>query len=102
MPKDMRHIGGSAVEVKMQENVSKALQPFVNSPIADGVLLESVALINGVTEINHKLGRAPRGWLIVRQRASASIWDVQDENTRPKLTLKLQSNAAVICDIWIF
>lgn len=101
MAKDMRHIGADPIVTKVQENVSQALQPLINSALSNGVLLKSV-VIDGDTDVNHKLGRAPQGWIIVRKRANVDVWDKQDTNLKPKLTLLLTSSAAVTIDLWIY
>ena len=48
------------------------------------------------------LQRPLQGWYIVRQRALASIYDTQDSNQNPSLTLNLTSNAVVSVDIAVF
>lgn len=78
------------------------IEPFLNAPIAQGVLLEDVELINGVTVVNHRLGRKLRGWIIVGIDGVAAIYDNQATNQMPQLTLSLTSNAAVTCNIWVF
>jgi hypothetical protein len=86
----------------LQTAWAQRLNPIITSPPNNSVILKNVALINGTTVIDHKLGRTLQGWKIVRQRASASIYDAQDANQRPNLTLVLVSNAAVVCDIEVF
>ena len=78
------------------------LDPIVSSPSNNVNLIKNVSLINGVTTINHKLGQKLTGYRIVRQRAAASIYDNQDNNTLPDKTLILVSNAAVVVDIEVF
>jgi hypothetical protein len=87
---------------KVQENVTSALTPLQNSNIVDGLLLRNVALTTGLNEISHKLDRRLTGWLVIRQRASAIIWDTQDANVTNTKTLKLNVSADVIVDLWVF
>jgi len=87
---------------RVQDNISRALEPLYNTPTLGGNLLQQVSLLTGINTINHKLGRNLVGWQIVRQRAAASIYDDQDNNLTPNLTLSLISSAPVVCDIYVF
>lgn len=88
---------------KLQENVDEFLLPITNSAIIDGILLTGVVLTTGTTnQVEHKLQRPPLGWIIVRQRANASIWDSQDSNNLKGRLLFLECSANVTVDIWVF
>lgn len=87
---------------QLQSNISVALFPILQNPQTQGSILENVALVNGSNTINHGLNRTLQGWSIVRQRASASIYDNQDNNTNPTKTLILISNAAVTVNLYVF
>jgi hypothetical protein len=86
----------------VQRNLVRTLQPIFNTPILGGNLLTGQTLSVGANSINHGLGRNLNGWQIVRQRAQANIWDSQDTNKTPQLTLDLNSSAAVVVDIYCF
>jgi hypothetical protein len=86
----------------VQRNLVRVLQPVFNTPTLGGNLLTSQTLATGANSINHGLGRNLNGWQIVRQRASANIWDSQDSNQTPNLTLALNSSAPVVVDIYCF
>lgn len=86
----------------MQNSWGAILNPLLQNPSNIPVVLKSVALINGTTYVNHLLQRKLQGWKIIRQRASASIYDDQDNNAQPDLTLKLISSAAVTVDLEVF
>lgn len=86
----------------MQTSWALALNPIINNISNQSIILKKIALINGTTVVNHLLGRKLTGWKIVRLRASAIIYDNQDNNTSPGLTLILISNAAVVVDIEVF
>ena len=101
---DFKKIGVSDNELqKVQQNVENAITPIIRKEIIDGVLLKKVCLDPGVAnEIKHGLGREPQGWEIVRKRADARIWDVQDFNNNPSKTLSIAASHTVTVDIWIF
>lgn len=87
---------------RIQDNVARALDQAATQPILNGVLLSSVALAVGSNIVNHGLGRTLRGWIPVRLRASATVYDTQDSNSTPALTLLLTASAAVTADLWVF
>lgn len=88
---------------RLQNNVETFSAPIVNSQIIDGVLIENVELATGSTNIiDHKLGRKPLGYFVVKKNANANIWDSQSTNDRPSLTLELLTSATVTVNLWIF
>jgi len=88
---------------RIQDNISTVLDNITDKEILDGIRVTNVALLNGVTnEVNHGLGRTPLGWIIIRKRAQADIWDLQDSNINKSRTLSLACSSDVIIDLWIF
>lgn len=65
-------------------------------------LIENVALAEGANVINHKLGIPLTGYRIVRNSASATFYDTQDNNPTPSLTLQLTASAATTVSIEVF
>lgn len=86
----------------MQSNWSKQLNPLLNNPSNNAIILKEVQLTTGSNTINHRLGKKLTGWRIVRQRSAAQIYDDQDNNQMPALTLTLVSDANVSVDIECF
>lgn len=82
-----------------QDRWSSIISPAVNSPIVQGHLIPSQALVNGVTVINHRLGRQMQGWALVDQDAAASIYRSAALND---LTLTLTSTAVCNIALWVF
>ena len=87
---------------QLQDNIANALSPILKNPQVDGYILSKVTLVSGSNSINHGLDRELQGWFIVRQRASASIYDAEDSNTTPQKTIMLTSSAGVVVDIYVF
>ncbi len=88
---------------KLQTNLKQFLRPILKSSIIDGVLVKDLTLVTGSPNtVKHTLGRKLQGWIVVRQRASAIIWDDQDTNMIPSSTLVLQTSANVTVDLWVF
>jgi len=86
----------------MQTAWATQLNPVIANPLAQGRLIQNVSLVSGANVINHQLGRKLQGWILTRQRSAASIYDTQDSNTMPALTLQLTSSAAVTVDLFVF
>ena len=86
----------------MQTNWATQINPVLALPINSGVLLQNISLTVGANAVNHKLGRKLQGWFIVRKRGSSDIYDTQDSNSTPALTLNLQVATAVSVDIYVF
>lgn len=86
----------------LQTRWKAIIDPVIAIPSNQGSLLANVPLVNGSNTINHLLGRKLVGWSICRQNALASIYDAQDVNQHPELTLVLISNATVIVTLEVF
>ena len=68
------------------------------NPFLKGNLIEGVSLSTTATQLEHKLGLTPLGYIIVSQSASASIFTTaKDQNF-----LTLQASASVTVNIWVF
>jgi len=87
---------------QLQRNIANALNPVLANPTVSGTIIENVELAVGSNIVDHKLGRKLQGWVIVRKRAAADIYDTQDTNTQPTRTLLLVSDAEVMVDIYCF
>lgn len=86
----------------MQTTWAQQLNPIIENPLIKGLILPNITVSIGNNVINHKLGRKLQGWYIVRKRAAAEIYDQQDSNQTPQLTLNLVSDATAIIDLAVF
>lgn len=88
---------------KLQQNIQNWAKIFTDFPIVDGVLIKEVCLRpNVANNVTHKLGRKALGYIIVRKREDARIWDLQDLNSTPNTTFALASSHECTVDVWIF
>lgn len=87
---------------QVQYNVAQVLEPLSQQPLAYGNLLKSVVLAVGDNNVNHLLSVPLTGWIVTRKRANSDIFDKQDTNQTPQLTLVLNSSAAVTVDLFVF
>jgi hypothetical protein len=88
--------------VQLQTKWAAVLEPLLSTPMLSGSILKRVSLSTGSNTVNHGLARELQGWFIVRQRASATIYDTQDSNALNDRTLVLVSSANVVVDIFVF
>ena len=79
------------------------LNVLLNNAQLNRSVLKSVSLSSGNNTINHNLGRPLQGWNISRIRGVAtSLYDLQDTNQMPDLTLILHSTAATVVDLEVW
>jgi hypothetical protein len=79
------------------------LNPFLGKPALQVSVLKNQTLTAGNNVINHGLGRALQGWYPVRYHgAYAQIYDNQDTNQMPTLTLVLNASAPITIDLVVF
>lgn len=87
---------------QLQANIVKAISPLLQNPALYGLLLTSQFLGTGANTLLHKLGRPLQGWVIVRQRSLASVYDTQDAQSEPETFLTLVASAPVTVDLYVF
>jgi len=86
-----------------QNKWASILNPLLKNPASNPSILQNISLASGANSINHKLGQPLQGWYIVRmQDAFAEIYDTQNSNQTPQLTLNLNASAPVVVDIAVF
>lgn len=85
-----------------QDRWANILNPVANFTPVNGLILTSIPVKTGNNSINHMLGRNLQGWIPVRLRSSVSLYDTQDSNQMPSLTLQLVASADAVIDIWVF
>lgn len=83
----------------LQTSWSTELNPVLANPLVNGIFRKGIALINGVTTINHLLGRKQQGFIITDINGAALVYRSLPFNN---LTLTLTSNATVTVDLYIF
>ena len=88
--------------ILLQNSWVPLLNPILSNELVNSSVLTDISLASGYNTINHLLGRVLQGWMICRQRGSASFYDLQDQNPMPNLTLILHTTADVSVDIVVF
>lgn len=87
---------------QLQPKWASILNPIIKNPSNNANILQNINLVVGTNTINHLLGQKLQGWRISRQRALASIYDQQDNNQTPQLTLVLVADNPVTIDLEVF
>jgi hypothetical protein len=93
---------GDQAQNQKQGYDQQAMKNLGSNPLTGGSILPSVSLASGSNNISHKLQARLKGWIVVRQRSAATIFDDQDNNDTPDQTLKLTASAAVVVDLLVF
>lgn len=88
---------------QLQVKWASILNVLLGNPVLDSSFIENVSLTTGANQVNHKLGRKLQGWSIVRYKGAwAEVYDTQDTNKIPELTLNLVSSAPVTISLVVF
>ena len=88
---------------RMQSIWKSIIDPLLSNPTNSKSILKNIALVTGTNVINHKLGTPLQGWTPIRYHGAwAQIYDTQDANQMPQLTLVLVASAPVTIDLEVF
>jgi hypothetical protein len=86
-----------------QDHIEEVITPVLNAAIIDGVIVEDVILNSSTfTDVKHKLGRKPRGYIVIRKSAAQTVFEEAGDYENRKLFLKLKASGAVTVNLWIF
>ena len=90
--------------VRLQANLAEPLEQVLRVPLIDGHLVEDVALTSSPLQLEHKLGRAYRGYLCTKANGQLyGLYDASDTNTQPERYLVLTySGSATKASFWVF
>lgn len=75
------------------------INPVLQLPPNQGLLLKNIPLATGVNVINHLLGRNQQGWILTDMDAPVTVYRSQPFNN---LTLTLTSSGNVNVSIWAY
>lgn len=87
----------------LQDNIENSITPLVDKTQNDSQVLTNINLIQGQNNIiNHTLARSLIGYYIILKSAQADIWDTQQNNLSPDLTLWLSTSSDVLVNLIVF
>lgn len=81
---------------------SATLNPLLQSPLSNAVLLKGILLASGDNTINHTLGAPLQGYLVVMNSASTTFYDKQNTNPSPERTLVLNASGITTVSLLVF
>ena len=89
--------------MRLQQNYIESLNDLFSSvPILDGILLKDIALVStGSNLVHHKLGRASRGFIVVKKSGVADIYNSTVQSL-PDSLLSLETSVNVTVSLWVF
>ena len=92
----------------VQDHIAQSITPLAESEIVDGNLIKEIDLTTGADNlIEHKLGREPLGWIVVRKFAAVDIYESLTDSSgssydRKKfITFQVGTNMTDV-HFWIF
>ena len=87
---------------RLQSHIKTTLNPLLQLPISDGVMLTDQDIGTTDTEINHGLGREYEGFIITRLNANSVIYESATVNNDKNLYILLKGSATATADIYVF
>lgn len=83
----------------MQRNICNAVDSLSSISILDGIAIKSISLTAYTpTILEHRLGRAPQGWLVTDKNTDANVWST---NKTDKF-LYLTSSMDTTISLWVY
>lgn len=97
-----RKVKTTSEEVKhLQDAVALIFNQVLKKQIIDGRIIEDVVVNTGSpVSVAHGLGKAVRGWVVIKKNANADVWD--SASVTPTATMDLNSSANVTISLWVF
>lgn len=84
---------------RFQDGLASTINALEAAPMFGGRLMTSVSIGIAATEVFHRLGRAPLGWLVTRKSATCDVWE---SGVATNDLLYLVASAAVTVDLLVF
>ena len=87
---------------RLQSHIKTALNPLLELPISDGILIKGLSIETTDTRVNHGLGREYEGFIITRLQSNAVIYESATTNDSKNLFILLKGSGAATADIYFF
>lgn len=102
-----QYINVIATDRELQElnnNISRVfLSLYPNPLLRDPVIVKAQVFTSGVDLIvNHKLGRAVTGYIVINSNAAVNVYQSATSNSSPTAYIIMKSNANATVDILFF
>ncbi len=83
---------------RLQDTLTEVFNWIRRREVLDGILLKNIDIATSSTAVNHGLGRAPEGYIVVRANAGATVHQISANSS----ALNLQASTSVTVDLWVF
>lgn len=87
---------------RLQSHIKTTLNPLLQLPISDGVLLKDLEIGTSDTRVNHGLGREFEGFILTKLNANAAVYESTTANPSKDRYILLKAGSAVTVDIYFF
>lgn len=89
---------GELNQDKLQLNLKKYFSQFNDLIFLNGLLLQNVSISTSGSQVEHKLGRVPQGWIVMDKTAQGDVWrDSWDDKV-----IRLDASANTTINLWVF
>lgn len=88
----------------MENSLVNTFSSIDKNPLLNNLnIIKTIVLTSGVdTYVDHKLGRAVAGWIVINKNGFGDVKQSSTTNLIPKSSIILQSNATITVDILFF
>lgn len=83
---------------KVQQNIEKYTNQFINNPFLKGFLIENIEISTTPISLSHGLGVVPQGFFVVDNNSNAVIWRVSSTDK----VIELQADNSATIKVWVF
>lgn len=89
---------------EIENSVVRVFNSLYNNPLLNGpVIVKAQTFTAGIDlTVNHKLGKAPNGYIVVGSDAPANVYTSSTKNVAPTAFVILKSDANATVDILFF
>ena len=87
----------------LETRVARAFERLVSvAPLVDGQLHDVTISAGGTATVEHKLQRAPVGWIVVYRTAAAELTAAAADITATSITFTEAATVAATLKVWVF
>jgi hypothetical protein len=83
------------------EHVHQAITRLSSAPLLDAQIIDGLSVAANTVRVPHTLGRPLRGWMVIRDKVDAKIYEAASQPT-PKTDLYLSSTGTGNFSILVF
>ena len=87
---------------RLQSHIKTTLNPLLELPISDGVLIKDLSIATSDTLVEHKLGRDYEGFIITRLKTNSVIFESDTANVFKDRKIILKASATATADIYFY